>query len=153
MSELIPMNGSVIGIDGQRKFAEKLQEMLTPLPQLQMESKHHFAGGIYCRELHMPQGSVAVGKVHKTEHFFMVVAGLMRITTQDGVRDVQGPEVIVGPIGTKRVVLALTDAICMNIHKTDSRVLDDIERELVEEDETALFDSANVLKNPALEHK
>ena len=86
MNELAASSQNIIGIDGQRKFAEKMQEMLTPLPQLQMDSKHHFAGGIYCRELHMPQGSVAVGKVHKTEHLFMVVQGLMRITTQDGDR-------------------------------------------------------------------
>ncbi len=153
MNEVTRNSSSLVGIDGQRKFAEKLQQILTPLPQLQMQSRHHFAGGIYCRELHMPAGSVAVGKVHKTDHFFMVVQGMMRITTQDGVRDVTGPEVIVGPIGTKRVVLALTDSICMNIHKTASTDLNEIEKELVEEDETALFDSANLLKNAALEHK
>jgi len=47
--------------------------------------------------------------------------------------------------------LALSDAIGITIHKTDKTDLDEIEAELIEPDETALFDSGNNVKQWVLE--
>ena len=48
--------------------------------------------------------------------------------------------------GTKRVTLAVTDAIGITIHRTDKTDLDEIEAELIEPDPSALFDARNKLK-------
>ena len=42
--------------------------------------------------------------------------------------------------------MALTDAIGITIHKTDKTDLDEIEAELIEPEEMALFDAKNELK-------
>jgi hypothetical protein len=55
-------------------------------------------------------------------------------------------DVIESKPGTKRVTLAVTDAIGVTIHRTDKTDLDDIEAELIEPDTAALFDSSNKLK-------
>jgi hypothetical protein len=51
------------------------------------------------------------------------------------------------------VTLAVTDAIGITIHKTSKTNLDKIEKELIEPDELALYDSSNKLKAQALEGK
>jgi hypothetical protein len=55
-------------------------------------------------------------------------------------------DIIESKQGTKRVTLALTEAIGITCHKTDKTDLDEIEAELIEPEEMALFDSANKLK-------
>lgn len=60
-------------------------------------------------------------------------------------------DVIESQPGTKRVTLALTDAIGITIHKTDKTDLDEIEADLIEPEPAALFDSRNNLKFPVLE--
>jgi hypothetical protein len=44
------------------------------------------------------------------------------------------------------VTLAVTDAIGITFHKTDKTDLNEIEKDLIEPDELALFDSNNKLK-------
>jgi len=67
--------------------------------------------------------------------------------TENGMRRLQAGDVVESKPGTKRVTLATTDAIGITIHKTDKTDLDEIEAELIEPDETALFDSRNKLKS------
>ena len=54
---------------------------------------------------------------------------------------------------TQRVSLAVTDAIGITVHKTNKTDLDKIEKELIEPDELALYDSSNNIKVKALEGK
>lgn len=124
----------------------RLQAEVAKLPQLQLQTQHFFAGGMYCRFLPRPAGTVIVGKVHLKEHLYIVCCGTVLVTTGDGAREISGPEVIVSKPGTKRAVFAITDATCLTVHRTDLTDLDEIERELLEEDYTSLFDSNNQLK-------
>ena len=61
-------------------------------------------------------------------------------------KKLQAGDVVECQPGTKRVTLATQDSIGVTIHKTDKTDLDEIEKELVEPDNTALFDSGNNLK-------
>jgi len=130
----------------QRAAVMALQAAMLDMPQAVLETSHYFADGMYCRYLPRPAGTLIVGKVHKKEHFYIICCGTVRVTTDDGVRDISGPQVIVSTPGTKRAVLALTDAVCLTVHRTDSTDLDDIEAELIEPDATALFDARNEIK-------
>ena len=61
-------------------------------------------------------------------------------------RTLSAGDVLESQPGTKRVTLAVTDAIGMTVHHTGLTDLDEIEAELIEPDETALFDASNRVK-------
>lgn len=132
-------------IKPSRVLIEALQKEVAKLPQLELQTNHYFADGMYCREVARSAGVLIIGKVHKREHFYIVTMGKVRVTTETGVRDVSAPAVIVSQPGTKRAVYALEDSVCLTVHRTSETDFAVIERELLEDDETALFDSRNKL--------
>lgn len=131
-----------------REAIEKLQAALTKMPQeTSIRTSHYFADGMYCRELWRPAGCLIVGKVHRKEHFYIVASGEVTVTGEGKPPErIVGPRVIVSAPGTKRAVLAHTDATCITVHRTDSTDVEVIELELVEPDDKALFDARNHVK-------
>lgn len=130
-----------------------LQATMSKLPQVTLETKHYFADGMYCREVFRPAGCTIVGKVHLKEHLYIVASGEVTIVG-DGYREtITGPKVFVSKPETKRAVYAHTDAVCMTVHRTDKTDLDEIEKEIVESDEKALFDASNRPITDRLEQK
>lgn len=108
---------------------------------------------MYCRKLWRPAGTIIVGKVHKVPHFFVCVSGQIAVWSEFGYKILNPGDVVESKPGTKRVTYALQDSIGMTIHKTDNTDLDEIEKELIEEDDSALFDSGNNLKSQTIENK
>ena len=130
---------------------DRLQAEMSLMPQVELQTEHYFSGGMYCRKLTRPAGTLIVGKVHKEPHFFMCTKGEIIAWSETGMRKLSPGDIIESKPGTKRVTLALSDAIGITIHKTDKTDLDEIETELIEPDETALFDSGNNVKQWVLE--
>lgn len=127
-----------------REQIQRLQGEMAKLPQVELPTEHFFADGMYCRSLFRPAGTLIVGKVHRREHFYVICSGTVKVTGDDGVKEITGPQVIVSKPGTKRAVLALTDATCLTVHRTDETDLDAIEREVIEPEPEALFDAHNL---------
>ena len=137
-----------------RDKVEVLQRELSKLPQYEAPTEHIFHGGTYCRQVWRPADCVIVGKVHKKEHFYMVVFGTVRITDGDGATvEVTGPQLILSKPGTKRAVYAVTDALCMTIHRVESKTIEDVESELVEDDPNSMFTIGNKVKLSEIEVK
>lgn len=128
-----------------KKQIEKLQSEMAKMPQVELETEHYFSGGMYCRKLIRPAGTLIVGKVHLKDHFFMCAKGEIIAWSEKGMKTLKAGDIIESKQGTKRVTYAVTDAIGITFHKTDKTDLDDIEAELIEPDATALFDSSNKL--------
>jgi hypothetical protein len=129
---------------------QALQDVISKMPQYEPETKHTFHAGMYCREVWRPAGVIVVGKIHKKEHFYLIVSGTVSITTDEGVKSVTGPHLLCSKPGTKRAVYAETDALCMTFHVVDAKTIEDAEQELVEEDESSMFALGNKLKNEVL---
>lgn len=130
---------------------QRLQDEISKHPQYEPPTAHIFHGGMYCRQVWRPAGCVIVGKVHKKEHFYMVVSGTVRVTTDHGVETVTGPVLLCSKPGTKRAVYAETDALCMTIHRADSDNVEDVESELVEDDPSTMFTIGNKVKHQEIE--
>jgi len=129
-----------------REQIDRLQNAMLAMPQAELVTEHQFSPGMYMRKLYRPAGTLIVGKVHKHPHFFLCAKGEIIAWSENGMKKLQAGDVIESKPGTKRVTLAVTDAIGITIHRTDKTDLDEIEAELIEPDETALFDSSNKLK-------
>ena len=129
-----------------REQIDRLQAEMVKMPQAELVTEHFFVPGMYCRRVYRPAGTLIVGKVHKQPHFFLCAKGEIIAWTENGMKKLQAGDVVECKPGTKRVTLATQDSIGITIHKTDKTDLDEMEKELVEPDDMALFDSHNNLK-------
>lgn len=121
---------------------EALQAAMLQLPQYELETGHLFHGGHYIRALWRPAGCLIVGKRHKVPHLYLIVSGTVRV----GEETITGPRLIECEPGTKRAVYAITDALCMTVHKTAATDLEAVEAEIVEPDPTSPYTVGNRLK-------
>ena len=64
---------SDVSVLPSREQINILQSIMASMPQVDLSdhTKHHFADGMYIRELFRPAGTTIVGKVHKKEHFYI----------------------------------------------------------------------------------
>jgi hypothetical protein len=136
----------IITPDVMREKVAALQTELSKLPQYEPITTHTFHGGMYCREVWREAGVLVVGKVHKKEHFYLIVSGTVAITTDEGVQSITGPQLLCSKPGTKRAVYAETDALCMTFHRVESTTVEDAETELVEDDANTMYLSGNTVK-------
>jgi quercetin dioxygenase-like cupin family protein len=134
-----------------REQVERLQGEMALMPQAELTTEHHFSPGMYMRKVFRPAGTLIVGKVHKEPHFFLCAKGEIIAWTESGMKRLQAGDVVESKPGTKRVTLAVTDAIGITIHRTEKTDLDEIEAELIEPDTTALFDANNDIKKLRIE--
>jgi hypothetical protein len=130
---------------------ERLQAELVKMPQYEPETRHHFHGGMYCREVWRDVGVLVVGRVHRKEHFYMVVTGTVLITTDEGVQRVTAPTLLLSKPGARRAVYSETPALCMTFHRTNATTVEDAEIELVEEEENSMYDALNMVKPQPVE--
>lgn len=128
----------------------RLQGEMAKLPQVELPTDHFFANGMYARRLFRKAGTLIVGKVHRHEHFFMLMYGDLEVWTETGMKRIGPGEIIVSKPGTKRVTLAHADSVAVTVHRTKHRDLDKIERQIIEPEEGALFDANNRLKEGLL---
>ena len=129
-----------------REQIDRLQAEMVKMPQVELVTEHFFVPGMYCRRVYRPAGTLIVGKVHKQPHFFLCAKGEIIAWTEQGMKKLQAGDVIESQPGTKRITLSTQDSIGITIHKTEKTDLDEIETELIEPDDTAMFDSSNKLK-------
>lgn len=140
-----PKNATEVGSVTTRDQVMALQEVMLQMPQAPgMDTAHFFAGGMYCRKISIPQGTVIVSKVHKTEHLFIGCVGELEVAGQGETYIIRPGDIVPSPVGTKRVVFAHTDVVVLTVHKTNRVIADDeLEEEMVEIDPKAKYDVNN----------
>ena len=101
--------------------------------QVECPVQHHFAPGVYLREIFMPAGTVVIGKIHKTEHFNLIERGLCSIVHDDGTREyLQAPMTFVSKAGVQKVLYIHEDTVWKTIHVTEDTDLKALEVLLIE---------------------
>lgn len=111
-----------------------LETEMLKMPQVSMPLQHHFADGLYGRELFIPAGTVIVGKVHKREHLNFLVQGDITVWTEQGMKRLKAPAILKSYPGVKRVGLTHADTIWVTVHATDHAEgcdLEELENDLV----------------------
>jgi hypothetical protein len=113
---------------------DALEAAICDMPtRIYPEPVHHFAPGIYARELFMPAGSLITSKIHKTEHPYIISKGRALVwTEQDGVVEICAPHFGITLPGTRRVLFIYEDCIWTTFHSTNMTDPDEIENEITE---------------------
>jgi quercetin dioxygenase-like cupin family protein len=115
-----------------REQISRLERELLALPQAEVPTEHTFGPGFYARTITLPPGTVLTGKVHSTEHIFIVSKGDITLVTEEGRKRVQAPFQAVCKPGTKRAGYAHTETVCTNVHVTPETDLAKLEAALIE---------------------
>lgn len=87
-----------------------------PTADLSDTLKHHFAPGMYGRECPIPGGMVVVGKIHRHQHFTLLLSGEATINTDRGMERITGPHIWVSQPGAKRALVTHTDCVFFTVH-------------------------------------
>ena len=129
-----------------RAGIERLEAAMRASPdQIEIPTTHTFGPGFYARTIAIPAGASLTGKVHATEHIFIISRGDITLVTEDGRRRVQAPFQMVCRPGLKRAGYAHTEVVCTNVHITDETDLAALERELIEHDSLSMPEAFEVL--------
>lgn len=115
------------------KVTELVQE-LHAFPQQECPVTHHFSPGLYLREIFMPADTIVIGKVHKTEHFNILVKGSCFIIHDDGSHELlRAPMTFVSKAGVQKTLYIVEDMIWMTTHVTDETDVAAIESQIIEQ--------------------
>lgn len=129
MNEVVPVSPNLPA----RDLIMRLQNALLAMPQPEMPTFHHFADGLYGRELHIPKGVCLVGRVHMKAQLNILLKGDMSVFSEDGMKRMKAPCVFVSSKGVKRAGYAHEDSIWVTVLATDKK------------DEQEIFDTLTAL--------
>jgi hypothetical protein len=122
-----------------------ITDHLSQYPQTDCPVVHRFAPGVYLREVHMPADTIVIGKIHKTEHFNILVKGACLIVHDDGRREeLRAPMAFVSKAGVQKVLYITEDMIWMTVHVTAETDMARLESELIDPYEPALTNAARM---------
>lgn len=108
-----------------RERLEALQRGAELVPQVDCPVRHHFAPGVYMREMTIPAGTMVVGAVHKVENLVIVSLGRVLAATPDGPIEVAAGQTLRCMPGTKNAVIALEDSRWSNVYPNPDDVTDE----------------------------
>ncbi len=119
-----------------------LVEHMRGMPQTECPVTHRFAPGVYLREIYMPADTVVIGKIHKTEHFNIILAGVVLIVHDDGSREeIVGPCTFVSKAGVQKVLYIIEPTFWQTVHVTDETDLARLEEILISKDNPSLSEA------------
>lgn len=100
------------------------------LPPGKYDYRHYFSDNTYIRELRLKKGTLVVGAIHLKETAMILMKGSMKIYSEEGLRIVKAPQVIISPVGTQRAGYALEDTVLATIHSTNTWDLEETVKQL-----------------------
>jgi hypothetical protein len=96
---------------------------------------HHFAPGIYGKEMICPADLFVTGMVHKTEHISIFLQGKMIVADgKGGSVEIEAPMVEIGQPGIKRAGYTVTEVRWITLHPTEETDIDKLEQMLLTND-------------------
>ncbi|MBT9493859.1 MAG: hypothetical protein IV107_16290 [Paucibacter sp.] len=98
--------------------------------KLEMQVDHVFVDGMYMRRLHIPAGTLLVGKIHRKDCINAVESGDISVMTEFGSRRVQAGFIGSSRAGICKLGYAHVDTIFVNVFRTAETSIEAVEREI-----------------------
>ena len=93
--------------------------------------KHHFAPGVYMRQMDAKAGTLVVSKMHRTEHMNILLTGSLTVATENGIELLKAPVILKSMPGTKRIGYFHEDSTWITVHPTNETDLNLIEQQVI----------------------
>lgn len=137
MNDVIPHENKELlahilrGAEEQIAHVVNVQEKVAQLPQLDIPVFNYFAPNIYMRQMDAKAGTLMVTKMHKTEHFLIILKGSASVLDNGELVHFEAPQIIKTKVGTKRVIYFHDDSSWLTAHPTTETDLGVIEEQLI----------------------
>jgi len=111
---------AVIATD-RHKRVDELEQELAKHPQVMCPVQHLFTLGLYTRIITMPAGILVTSEIHKTEHPFFILKGVVEVgNVETGEKKIyEAPYVGVTKPNTRRVLYVIEETIWATSHVTE----------------------------------
>ena len=118
-----------------QKVMEELPASVGPDEFNEGNITHHFATGVYGRELFIKKGSLIVSKIHRAKTFNIIAKGTIAVICPNhGYNIYEAPTCFVSNPLSKRVVVAIEDTLWITAHGTFKTDLNEVEEEIISKD-------------------
>ena len=121
---------SSLALQGNMPEILALEKIILTLEQVKCPISHYQIEGVYCRSMFIPAGTVITGAIHNKENISILAQGTIRITNGTESKLISAPYIMVDQPGIKRLGVSETDVTFINIWRTDTTDLDEIEKEI-----------------------
>lgn len=110
-----------------------LENYLRDYEQAEIPIVHEFMGGVYVRSIFVPKGTLIIGKRHRLETCNLLLVGEISIYMGEKipVKRMKGPTFFKSEPFAKKMGYAHTDLIFINLHPTESKDLEEIEKQFI----------------------
>jgi hypothetical protein len=106
----------------RRKKLNDLEVDMLQEEQVTIPVEHRFSGDIYAREIKIPKGTLLTGRIHKFDHFDIMLSGDVTVSTDNGeVKRLTGLNIMEGKAGKKRAGFTHEDTHWITFHAVEER--------------------------------
>jgi hypothetical protein len=106
------------------------EQLLALADKREFPVEHTLIEGVYTRTLHIPKGSLLVGKIHLKECVNIVAKGDLSVLTETGMGRFKAGHVAVSGPGIQKLGYAHEDTVFVNVFRTDETDIEKIEAQV-----------------------
>jgi len=119
--EIIQATSNVSKIERIKAF-DNLESMILQYEQAVVPVVHRFCGDMYMREITLEKDSLLTGRIHKFDHFDIMLSGDISVSSDDGkVRRMTGLNIMEGKAGKKRAGWVHEETHWITIHSAQEQ--------------------------------
>lgn len=87
--------------------------------EIDLSTQHHFASGVYAKQMLLPKGYKALSHAHKYDHLSILAKGTALIRTDEGFQVYSAPMCITIKAGLHHSIESLEDVVWFCVHSTE----------------------------------
>ena len=109
----------------RRAILDGIEEQMLQEDQVEIPATETLHGGMYAREIFIPKGVMLTGKIHKFDHFDVMLSGDISVSTDTGeIKRLSGYHMMSGSAGKKRIGFAHEDTHWITFHSAPEELGD-----------------------------
>lgn len=112
----------VSSVSKKREQMDSLELAMLQHDQVEIPVEHMFHGDMYARKIMIPKGTLLTGRIHKFDHFDIMISGDISVSTDTGeIKRLSGFNLMKGVAGKKRAGYAHEDTHWVTFHSAEER--------------------------------